>query len=765
MMKKKGRTLFFSFFYTYCLVMLIPLAMGTLCYNEALSIVKADLTRENAAVLEHAMALLDNHLTEIDNIGTQLVNNSSTPLIAGFREPLTYPNIAMVREMQKSIPQFVLYNEFIFDYLLFFNSGQLALNDYSAYTYQDFYNLYMHQAGQTYEEWLEEMRRPPAVYGQAVPMQVWHRDSRNGTTQEVALIAFNYSLFPYDASKGKASVYVRQDALMNLVLNKDVYPDTRVLIVGGDGALLTSRLPEGESIEDYLPVVDPAYGSSGLFEAGRERMFYSRLTSDKSGISLILLKPEQIALSKLLRLQMIVTFTMLASLALGFGACFLISHRNARLLRSTDNADNIQNMSYARAFEYLGNSMSDIQASNQNMQHTLAMQQAYLVQSFTTGLVHGVYQNEDAARAMGQAVNAALPSGSLCAILFCVQPDKSTDDAAQIQQTAAAKRLIWSVIAEKEPSLLLTDHAADKLAGVAGTETLHERMEKLYAAIREAVPPAVRERVFIYVGSPSDSLCGVARSMDNAASMLFRPADKAQGGVTYFEEADQPHAVFSFSQGAREHLISCVMNGDEKGMRSQLQSLLQENLIGESLPSHLRQLYINNLLNTALYVTSISSPPEQLSERIYAQVKTLMNLPLSEQLEEITQLFSLLCENANREDVYNKKYLIERVISYIDECYPDCDLSLTKAAERFSVSESYLSSTFKQQSGVNFFNYVESVRLSKAKELLQSTELKVNEIAKQVGYASSNSFCRAFKRYTGENASSFRDSSRAEEEE
>lgn len=764
-MKKKGRTLFFSFFRAYCLVMLIPLAMGTLCYYEALSVVKADQTREHTAVLEHAMALLDDHLAEIDNIGTQLVNNSSTALIAGFREPLTYPNVALVREMQKSFPHFALYNEFIFDYLVYFNTGHLALNDYSAYTYQDFYSLYMHQVDQSYEDWLEEMRRAPVVYGQAVPMRVWHQGSRSGTAQEVALIAFNYSLFPYDTSLGRASVYVRQDALLNLVLSADTYPDTRVLIVDSDGSVLASRLPEGESVEDYLPIIDPVRESSGLYRAGQDRMLYSRLTSGESGISLILLKPERLAFGKLFRLRMIVLLTMLSSLALGFGACFVIARRNERQLRSMDRAGAIQNMNYTRALEYLTASMSDIQASNQDMQRNLSMQQAYLVQSFTTGLIHGVYQNEDAARAMAQAVKVTLPQGSLCAVLFCIHPGKSSDDAALIQLTTSAKRLIWSVIAEKEPSLLLTDHAADRLAGVAGSENLHARMEALYAAILEALPTALRERVFIFVGNPSDSLCGVARSMENAASMLFRPADKLQCGVTFFEETDQPHAVFSFSQGAREHLISCVMNGDQQGMRNQLQALLQENLIGDSLPRHLRQLYINNLLNTALYITSISSAPEQLSECIYAKVKTLMNLPLSEQLEGITELFSLLCESANRENVYNKKYLIERVTSFIDECYSDSDLSLTKAAERFNVSESYLSSTFKQQSGVNFFNYVESVRLSKAKELLQSTELKINEIARQVGYASSNSFCRAFKRYTGENASSFRDSNRAEEEE
>ena len=62
----------------------------------------------------------------------------------------------------------------------------------------------------------------------------------------------------------------------------------------------------------------------------------------------------------------------------------------------------------------------------------------------------------------------------------------------------------------------------------------------------------------------------------------------------------------------------------------------------------------------------------------------------------------------------------------------------------------------RQQTGTNFFTYVENVRIDKAKELLSQTNLKISDISTQVGYASVNSFCRAFKRSTGNNATNFR---------
>ena len=77
----------------------------------------------------------------------------------------------------------------------------------------------------------------------------------------------------------------------------------------------------------------------------------------------------------------------------------------------------------------------------------------------------------------------------------------------------------------------------------------------------------------------------------------------------------------------------------------------------------------------------------------------------------------------------------------------DKSLSAELLADEFSVSPSYLSRYFKEQTNLNFTDYVHSVRLSKAKELLTVTDFTVADIADKVGYNSIYNFTRVFKRY------------------
>ena len=75
------------------------------------------------------------------------------------------------------------------------------------------------------------------------------------------------------------------------------------------------------------------------------------------------------------------------------------------------------------------------------------------------------------------------------------------------------------------------------------------------------------------------------------------------------------------------------------------------------------------------------------------------------------------------------------------------------------MNEYYISSIFKQSTGINFSTYVEQVRIQKAQELLRESSLKTKEISEMVGDTSSNSFCRAFKRVTGMNPTDYRNNS------
>lgn len=68
----------------------------------------------------------------------------------------------------------------------------------------------------------------------------------------------------------------------------------------------------------------------------------------------------------------------------------------------------------------------------------------------------------------------------------------------------------------------------------------------------------------------------------------------------------------------------------------------------------------------------------------------------------------------------------------------------------------YFSSFFKKNSGENFKDYVNKVRLKHAMALLVTTDKKTYEIADQVGFRDARSFSELFQRTYGETPASYR---------
>ena len=93
--------------------------------------------------------------------------------------------------------------------------------------------------------------------------------------------------------------------------------------------------------------------------------------------------------------------------------------------------------------------------------------------------------------------------------------------------------------------------------------------------------------------------------------------------------------------------------------------------------------------------------------------------------------------------------IINQIIDFIKANYMNKELGLTIVASKFKLSEGYLSYFFKEQTGRHFTDYVEQVRMDEACNLLENTQLSINEIFDKVGYNSAQSFRRAFKRMKG----------------
>ncbi|MNC48907.1 HTH-type transcriptional activator Btr [compost metagenome] len=98
---------------------------------------------------------------------------------------------------------------------------------------------------------------------------------------------------------------------------------------------------------------------------------------------------------------------------------------------------------------------------------------------------------------------------------------------------------------------------------------------------------------------------------------------------------------------------------------------------------------------------------------------------------------------------------ISRIIQHMREdlSYP---YKLEELAASINYSVPYFSSMFKKAVGESFVQYLTRLRIEKAKLLLETTEMKIYEIADAVGYTEIDWFYKKFKEYTGTSANEYR---------
>ena len=75
----------------------------------------------------------------------------------------------------------------------------------------------------------------------------------------------------------------------------------------------------------------------------------------------------------------------------------------------------------------------------------------------------------------------------------------------------------------------------------------------------------------------------------------------------------------------------------------------------------------------------------------------------------------------------------------------------------FYLNRSYLSTLFKQKTGMKFIDYLNEVRIEKSKELLKDSNRKMYQISKAVGYDNPKYFFRIFKKKTGMTPEQYRE--------
>ncbi|MGQ3477190.1 response regulator transcription factor [Paenibacillus sp. TY11] len=123
--------------------------------------------------------------------------------------------------------------------------------------------------------------------------------------------------------------------------------------------------------------------------------------------------------------------------------------------------------------------------------------------------------------------------------------------------------------------------------------------------------------------------------------------------------------------------------------------------------------------------------------------------------QRLTRMLELYIAGVQHAQAGNQPFDITDIKRYIDRYYFE-DIKISFFAETYFLSREYLMKLFKQQFGYGIHEYVQKVRMDKAKELLGDSSLKIQEISDMLGYKDKNYFSKAFRNYYQVSPSEYR---------
>ena len=197
----------------------------------------------------------------------------------------------------------------------------------------------------------------------------------------------------------------------------------------------------------------------------------------------------------------------------------------------------------------------------------------------------------------------------------------------------------------------------------------------------------------------------------------------------------------------------------EAGMTAEVHRLLselqEEYRQGDSLSLadvkyHYHQLTEDCLMILKQYLNQTS--PSQSMQNIVKEMFT------TEELHRYyEQFFANLSEMLKPQSVYAVDDTIERVKIYVQRNYQK-NLTVEFLSSLFYLNSSYLSHLFRKTTGEKFVQYLNYVRIEKAKSLLAATDRKLYQIARAVGYDNDKYIFRVFKKLEGVTPEAYRHS-------
>ncbi len=218
---------------------------------------------------------------------------------------------------------------------------------------------------------------------------------------------------------------------------------------------------------------------------------------------------------------------------------------------------------------------------------------------------------------------------------------------------------------------------------------------------------------------------------------------------------------YSTLDNYQKQLLESIKSGNESLVKVSTQNIFRYIAANNININYLKNFYYSTLSSiNDIRITVLAAETDKKHEEGKDIASLLQLIEKCDSLEELNSLLEEVAFRiAAKVNNYNNrsiKLVLRKAIEYIHEHYNE-QVTLNEVADSIYVSTFYISRMFKKELGKNFVDYLNDVRIEKAKELLKDVKYKTYEVADLVGISDPHYFSKLFKKHSGITPSEYRE--------
>lgn len=218
--------------------------------------------------------------------------------------------------------------------------------------------------------------------------------------------------------------------------------------------------------------------------------------------------------------------------------------------------------------------------------------------------------------------------------------------------------------------------------------------------------------------------------------------------VIFSSELDLNMIQYYYPQNIDRQIINCLNSNSYDEICQVIKNFFSDMRYKKNINYDNIMGIINQIITTT--IKTLISNNINLSD-IYGKnfniYKTLYSNKTLEEMEVFLLQFYKEIIDYNQSLLNLDSRYVNEVISLVENNYTNSNLDITWVSEKLGISYSHLRKIFSDNLNINFPDYVNNLRICKAKKLLLDSNLTIRDIALQTGFNNAQSFNRNFKKY------------------